>query len=170
MPRSRRIRLTPTWLLPALLGAVVVTLASGGAVAAIETNTVTNYWRGLWWAVSLITTVGFVGEPPETTTGAILSVVLMILGFLLLAMVSASLAAMFVREEEEPRETREEAADAAILAALDRVERRLDDLEGRLETTAPDHVQSELPDCAVEPDPELGVSPQAARAPESPTR
>lgn len=132
MPTSRRIRITPTWLLPALLGAVVITLVSAGAVAAIETNTVSNYWRGLWWAVSLITTVGFIGEPPETTTGAILSAVLMIVGFLLLAMVSASLAALFVREEEEPREFREEAADAAVLAALNRLEQRLADLEDRL--------------------------------------
>ncbi len=138
MARSRHIRIAPTWLVPALLIAVVLTLVSGSAVAAIETNTVSNYWRGLWWAVSLITTVGFVGEPPETTTGAILSVILMILGFLLLAMVSASLAAMFVREEEEPRETREVAADAAILAALERVERRLDDLESRLDAGSRD--------------------------------
>ncbi len=133
MMRGRSLRITPTWLLPALLGAVVVTLVSAGAVAAIETNTVSNYWRGLWWAVSLITTVGFVGEPPETTTGAILSAVLMILGFLLLAMVSASLAALFVREEEEPRESREEAAGAAILTALNRLEKRLADIERRLD-------------------------------------
>ena len=61
-----------------------------------------------------------------------MSAVLMILGFLLLAMVSASLAALFVREEE-PRESRKEAAGAAILTALNRLEKRLADMERRLD-------------------------------------
>ena len=56
----------------------------------------------------------------------------MVLGFLLLAMVSASLAALFVREEEAPRETREDAAERAILEALARLDARLDRLEAAL--------------------------------------
>ncbi len=132
------IRITATWLVPALLTSVVVIVVSAGAVAAIETNTVSSYWEGLWWAVSLITTVGFIGEPPRTTTGAALSAVLMILGFLLLAMVSASLAALFVREEEAPRESREQAADEAILEAIAQLHRRLDAIEGSLELTPGD--------------------------------
>ena len=79
-----------------------------------------------------MTTVGFIGEPPETLAGALLSVVLMVMGFLLLAMVSASLAALFVREEEQPRETREDAAERAILEALARLDARLARLEARL--------------------------------------
>jgi hypothetical protein len=67
---------------------------------------VSTYGRGVWWAISLVTTVGFVGQPPETTAGAVLSVCLMVLGVLLLAMVGASLAALFVMEEERPREER----------------------------------------------------------------
>jgi hypothetical protein len=56
----------------------------------------------------------------------------MVVGFLLLAMVSASLAAMFVREEEQPRDDREEASDKALLAALAALERRLAAIETRL--------------------------------------
>ncbi len=134
---NRRLRLTPRWLWPALTSAVVVVIVAAGASAAIESHTVTSYWRGLWWSISLITTVGFVGEPPETGTGAVLSAVLMILGFLLLAMVSASLAALFVREEEQPRDIREAAADTAILAALAALELRLVDIERRLADQGP---------------------------------
>jgi len=130
--RRRGFRVRLTWLLPALLSTVVIVLVAAAASAAIETSTVPTYWRGLWWSISLITTVGFIGEPPETTAGAVLSVFLMVVGFLLLAMVSASLAAMFVREEEQPRDDREEATDKALLAALAALERRLAAIETRL--------------------------------------
>ena len=132
------LRISRRWLVPVLLTSVVVVLVAGAGAAATESNIVPTYWRGLWWALSLITTVGFIGEPPETLPGALLSVVLMVLGFLLLAMVSASLAALFVREEEAPRETREDAAERAILEALARLDARLDRLEAALgERAAP---------------------------------
>jgi hypothetical protein len=111
----------------------VVVLVAAAAAAAIETDTVSSYGRGLWWSISLITTVGFLGQPPRTPAGAVLSIVLMVLGFLLLAMVSASLAALFVSEEEEPRDMREQAIDSAILAALNRLEARLDTIDERLD-------------------------------------
>lgn len=126
-------RIRPTWLWPALSGAVVVALAAAAASAAIETKTVHSYWRGLWWSISLMATVGFVGEPPETTAGRVLSAVLMVFGFLLLAIVSASLAALLVREEEEPREVREETTEAAVLTALDEVQHRLEEIDAKLD-------------------------------------
>jgi len=109
-----------TWLWPAVAGTLVTIVVAAGAAAAIETHTVESYWRGLWWSISLLTTVGFIGEPPRTAAGAVLSVVLMVTGFLLLAMVSASLASLFVREEEAPREAREESADAESSASSGR--------------------------------------------------
>lgn len=76
--------------------------------AAFETETVNSYLRGLWWSVSLMATVGFLDEPPRTAAGAVLSVVLMLGGFVLLASLSAALASLFVREDEEPAELRNE--------------------------------------------------------------
>ncbi|MDA8435681.1 MAG: potassium channel family protein [Actinomycetales bacterium] len=134
---ASRWRVRRSWLWPSLLAAVVVVLVAAGAAAAIETDSVTSYWRGLWWSISLITTVGFLGAPPRTAAGAALSVVLMVLGFLLLAMVSASLAAFFVSDEERPRDAREQASDEAIIAALSRLEQRLDALEERLGSGEP---------------------------------
>ena len=80
-----RIRISQRWVVPALLTSVVVVLVAGAGAAAAESNIVPTYWRGLWWALSQMTTVGFIGEPPETVPGALLSVVLMVMGFLLLA-------------------------------------------------------------------------------------
>lgn len=129
-PAARgRVAIRASWLAPILLASVLVVVVAGAAAAAIESRTVSSFGQGLWWAISLITTVGFVGEPPETTLGAALSAFLMVVGFLLLAMVSASLAALFVRQEERPHDDAEEAAERAVLEALERIERRLTALE-----------------------------------------
>ena len=92
---------------PFSLSVVIVVLIAAAGVAAFETDTVSSYWQGLRWSISLITTVGFIGQPPHTVAGAIVSVILMVLGFIPLAQGSASLAALFVRDEERPRDERE---------------------------------------------------------------
>ncbi len=137
-----RLRIRAAWVWPALLGAVVVVVVAAAAVAAIETRTVATYWQGLWWSLSLMTTVGFLGEPPDTELGALLSAFLMLFGFFLLAMVSAALAALFVREEEQPSNEREEEHAVAVSATLARLERRLADIEALLGSAAlPDPVE-----------------------------
>ncbi len=124
-----RLRISRRWVGPVLIGSVAIVVVAAGAAAAFETDTVTTYWRGLFWAISLITTVGFVGEPPRTDQGIVLAVALMVVGFVLLSMVSAYLAAMFVREDEGPHEAAEESTEQAILASLMRLEARLASLE-----------------------------------------
>lgn len=129
---TRRLPIRSAWLAPVMLAVILLVVVSAAAAAAIETRTVDGFWRGLWWATSLITTVGFIGEPPETTAGALLSAVLMVVGFLTLAMVSASLAALFVREEELPLLEEESSREQQVLDALARLEQRLDAIESRL--------------------------------------
>ena len=73
-----------------LLLAAFVLLLAGGGFAAFESRQVSNCWEGLWWALSLMSTVGFVGEAPESLVGRLLSSVLMISGFALMALVTAS--------------------------------------------------------------------------------
>lgn len=121
-----------------MLTAVLLVVLSAAAAAALETNTVGSFPRGLWWALSLITTVGFIGEPPETSAGAALSAVLMVAGFGLLAMVSASLAALLVREEEEEPTATLEALSREILARVQSLEERVARLEDRAAQTQPE--------------------------------
>lgn len=142
-----RVRLGSRWLVAVLLIAVLVVVVAAAAAAAVESRTVSTYANGVWWAVSLVTTVGFIGDPPETRLGAVLSAGLMIFGFVLLATISASLAALFVREEELPREEREESAARMLLASLESIEQRLDHLERTVASRAEDrpapHVTTE---------------------------
>ena len=56
----------------------LVVLLAGAGFATLEKGLVSSYWEGLWWALSLMTTVGFVGETPETTGGRIISAALML--------------------------------------------------------------------------------------------
>jgi voltage-gated potassium channel len=79
-------------------------LAAGGGLAATESDTVDGFWHGCCWAFSLMTTVGFVESEALTTAGRLISAVLMVTGFVLLAMVTATIASAFVREEERPEE------------------------------------------------------------------
>ncbi|MHB8188224.1 MAG: potassium channel family protein [Dermatophilaceae bacterium] len=117
---------------PSITGTLVIILVAAGAATAIETDTVSSYSRGLWWSISLVTTTGFIGAPPRTDGGAALSVVLMVVGFLLLALVSASFAAVFVRDEERPRDLREQLAEDAMVASLRGLEARLASIENQL--------------------------------------
>ena len=55
----------------------------------------------------------------------------MLCGFSLLAMTTAAVSSLFVREDIAPEERREQAIEVEILQELRALHRRLDDLEKR---------------------------------------
>jgi hypothetical protein len=112
-----------------LVFAAFVVLLAGGGFAAFESRQVSTYWEGLWWALSLMSTVGFVGEAPESLLGRILSSVLMVSGFAMMALVTAAISSLFVREEQEPDEQAEELFEAQALKLLADLARRLEAIE-----------------------------------------
>jgi voltage-gated potassium channel len=111
---------------------VAIVLVAGGALAAIETDTVGSYDEGVWWAVSLMSTVGFAGDTPQTTGGRVVSGFLMVFGFATLSLVTASLASLLVAEEEEPELDAVRVSEREVLAELQRVRSRLESLESRI--------------------------------------
>jgi voltage-gated potassium channel len=125
-----RLRLRPVVIV--VVGAVVVLLAGGG-FAAVESRQVNSYAEGVWWALSLMTTVGFVGEAPESTAGRVLSSILMVSGFGLMTLLTATIASLFVREDELPEELAEREFEKVALARLEELHRKIDALEQRLE-------------------------------------
>ncbi len=112
-----------------LLATSVIVLLAGAGFAALEDGEVSNYGEGVWWALSLMTTVGFIGQAPQTSGGQVLSAVLMILGFGLLSIVTAVISSRFVKQESLPVEHEQELfeRDATVV---------LHQLEARLETVA----------------------------------
>ena len=133
MSPSARVHLLRRRLVVLLSVSGTLVLAGGGGFAALENHVVSGYWEGVWWALSLMTTVGFVGESPETTSGRLVSAVLMLAGFAVMALTTAAIASTLVREEEEPdlvaerdfeKSTRRLLAD--IAARLEKIERAMD--------------------------------------------
>jgi len=68
---------------------------------AVEDSNIKNFGDGLWWAITTVTTVGYGDRYPTTTEGRFLAVVLMIMGISLMGVITASVAAWFVRMGQE---------------------------------------------------------------------
>jgi Ion channel len=136
MARRRR-SLRARWLrLVVPLGAVAV-LLGGGGLAAFEAEAARTYGDGVLWSLSLMTTVGFVGGVPTTVGGKIIAAVLMLLGFSFLAMTTAAVASLFVREDEAPFEAREGAYEREVLEELRELHARLDQMDAGLTRRTP---------------------------------
>lgn len=119
------------WLRFAAPIAALTVLLGGGGLAAIETQTVGGYGDGVMWALSLMSTVGFVGGLPHTAAGKLIAAALMLSGFGLLAMTTAAISSLFVREDEAPQDRRERVFEAELLRELRALHERLDELEKR---------------------------------------
>jgi voltage-gated potassium channel len=115
-----------------LIVALACLLGGAGAAAAFESDTVGSFWGGLWWALCLMTTVGYVYGPPDSTTATVVSAVLIVVGFLLLSLLSATLAALFIREDVESAEELSAGLEHEILTRLDEIARRVEALERHL--------------------------------------
>jgi len=87
--------------IPYLLGWGMVTLALAGAGFYWLEPTVDSYSQGLWLAFTTGATVGYGDIVPTTETSRIFAVVMVIIGFTILSVVTASLAAFFVGEDEK---------------------------------------------------------------------
>ena len=122
LPRRKWIRV----VLP--LGLVAV-LLGGGGLAAFESDTVSSFGEGLMWALSLMTTVGFLGGLPKTVEGKLIAAALMLFGFALLTFVTATVSSLFVREDEAPADERDRTFEAEVLGALQAIQVRLDAIE-----------------------------------------
>ena len=132
MPSTNRIHVLRRRLAVLLSAAGALVLAGGGGLAALESHQVTSFWEGVWWALSLMTTVGFVGESPETTSGRLVSAVLMLAGFALMTVTTAAIASSLVREEEEPGQAAERDFEQATREGLADITSRLESIEEAL--------------------------------------
>lgn len=78
----------------------------------------------LWWAVSTVTTVGYGDVVPEQPVGRAVAAGLMVFGFASLSILSGIIASALIARRAASDNVANEA-----LAALERLERRLDEIE-----------------------------------------
>lgn len=77
----------------AYISAVQITIAE----RAVDGSNIKTFGDGLWWAITTVTTVGYGDRYPTTTEGRFLAIVLMIMGISLMGVITASVAAWFVK-------------------------------------------------------------------------
>ena len=111
-----------------------VILAGAAGMAAFETDTTESFWDGVWWSISLMTTVGWQGQTPHTLIGHLIATITMITGFLLLAFTTAAVASLLVREDEQPLEEAELRADEEILREVRALREELEGLKAASRT------------------------------------
>ena len=101
-----------------LLAALVVVGVAAALVQEAERGspgaTIRSYPDALWWAVATVTTVGYGDTYPSTAAGRGVGVALMLLGIALFGLLTASLAALFVEEQEDGVEARLRAIDERL--------------------------------------------------------
>lgn len=77
----------------AFVSAVQITISE----REVDGSNIKNFGDGLWWAITTVTTVGYGDRFPTTSEGKFLAVGLMIVGISLMGVVTASVAAWFVK-------------------------------------------------------------------------
>jgi len=88
-------------ILLAYIGAVQITISERG----VEGSNIKNFGDGLWWAITTVTTVGYGDRFPITSTGRVLAVCLMLVGISLMGVITASVAAWFVKMSQDDSTT-----------------------------------------------------------------
>jgi voltage-gated potassium channel len=68
-----------------------------------------TYGEALWWAVVTVSTVGYGDFYPVTTGGRSTAVLLMVLGFTVLAVITAQIASSFIEQAERDRTAKTQA-------------------------------------------------------------
>ncbi len=104
---------------------VVVTLAGGVGIWLLDHKEFPTLGSGLWWSVQTITTVGYGDHVPSTAEGRFVASAIMIAGIGFLSVVTATITAAFV---ESARRRLGRGRDEEIIARLERIERRLNEL------------------------------------------
>jgi voltage-gated potassium channel len=116
---------SPTGIRYVSLLVLLLIVISGAALTAVEAENenIDSIEDGMWWAVSTVTTVGYGDVIPETRAGRALAAVVMFLGIGFVALLTATVAATFVKQDERPDELHD---------ALREISQRLERIESQL--------------------------------------
>lgn len=87
-------------ILIAYIAAVQITITERD----VANSNIKSFGDGLWWAVTTVTTVGYGDKFPTTSLGRFLAVGLMLVGISLMGVITASVAAWFVKMSQEDSE------------------------------------------------------------------
>ena len=111
---------------------LVVVVLGGVLMRVLDGEEYPNIWKGMWWALQTVTTVGYGDVTPQKTSGRIVGAFVMLEGVAFLSIMIAAITSIFVaraqRESAAGRALGEESA-AALHKRFDELQARLDRLE-----------------------------------------
>jgi len=125
LARMARTAFSVTGLRYAALLALLTVLGGGEAYALIEGG---SFADGVYWAATTMTTVGYGDITPDTATGKMLAVAVMLVGIGFVAVLTGAIAERFIAADVE----QVEATEAGVVIELRRITDRLDRIEARL--------------------------------------
>ena len=85
---------------PKLVGVTVLAVAMTGALLYWSEPTISSYWDGVWLAFVTATTIGYGDFVATTATSRLVSVVVAVIGFAIIALFTANVVAYFIGHEE----------------------------------------------------------------------
>jgi voltage-gated potassium channel len=91
------VKVAITTVFVAYIAAVQITITE----RVVEGSNIKNFADGFWWAITTVTTVGCGDRYPTTTEGRLLAVMLMFMGISLVGVITASVAAWFVKMSQD---------------------------------------------------------------------
>jgi voltage-gated potassium channel len=120
-----------------VLSAILLIWIAAVAILGFERgevgSNIENFGDALWWALVTTTTVGYGDFFPVTIEGRIVSGALMVLGISLIGVVTASVAAWFVRLTTAESDEREEASIAKNEQQIRGLHDKIDALQDKLD-------------------------------------
>ena len=108
----------------------LVVVGAGLLMRLLDRAEYPSIWRGIWWALQTVTTVGYGDVTPKETAGRIIGAFVMLEGIAFLSIVTAAITSTFVARAERERALATSAHDTNREQHLDA---RLDDITAHLE-------------------------------------
>ena len=119
-----------------VLVTAVVVAVSGVVMTLLDRSEYPSMFRGMWWALQTVTTVGYGDVTPQHLSGRIVAVAVMLEGIALLAIVTAAVTSSFVERAQRISAAKEDAHEQRehehIDARFDELAARLDQVEALL--------------------------------------
>ena len=113
-------------VLPALFVTMIGLIFIFAAIMRIvDSDSFPTFGTALWWSASTVTTVGYGDVVPKQPFGRFVAGILMVLGFAFLSLVTGTIASALVSRYQT------DAPSTELLNAIERLERRLGELERR---------------------------------------
>jgi voltage-gated potassium channel len=113
---------------------MAVAVAGGCAMRLADAGTFPSVWRGLWWAIQTVTTVGYGDVVPRTVAGRLVASVVMLTGIAFVSVLTATVAAAFI---ESARRRLDVGRADSTDAKLEEIRAQIAALEAAVKTRSP---------------------------------